>query len=366
MFYRFDYIIVCLLFAFGFVKTEAKAEEISIIVVGDITIGSELVPIIDRDDGVEVFAGITELIKSADIATAPLNMPISDRGEPRYGAEHTYRAPPVIARRLANVGFNVVSLATPHIMDFGSEALADTIDLLDWYHVRTVGASPPPPAPDADSEETDSTVEPPEPPPNLPKAGPASIRVKSAQAAFLAYYRANQFAAAPDDPIAHAVYSEMLDDVKAVKGEAELVVVWIHWGKARQTQAVGSRQRYFARGLIDAGADLVLCQRLHTLQGAEIYNGKPIIYSLADFIYEAYDKQYSKVVVPKITFSDGAFKSIELIPIWVDNPEAKYQPQVLSGEGAREALTNYQKLCADLKTPMTIEGERGWIREEAQ
>ncbi len=374
MLYRFGHIIgwvLCLVFlATGWVK----AEEISIIAVGDITIGIGLTPIIEKDEGVALFAGTTELIQSADIATAPVNMPISDRGEPRYGAEHTYRAHRSIARRLANTGFDVVSLATPHITDFGSEAIWDTIDLLNWYHVKTVGAAVPPPA--RPNEEpagaeatdaargTDKAVESPETAPNLPKAGPAWIRVKSAQVAFLGYYRTNPFTSDHINPVALTVYSEMIQKAKAVAQKADLLVVWIHWGKSRQTQAVGDRERYYARGLIDAGADIVLCQRLHTLQGTEIHNGKPIIYSLADFIYENYDKQYSKVVVPKVTFADGVLKSVELTPIWVDNPELKYQPQVLSGEAAQEALINYQKLCAELETPMTIEAERGWIRPD--
>ena len=374
MSYRFGSIIGWLLCLFFLATGGVKSEEISIVAVGDITIGSKLTPIIEKDEGVALFAGIVELIQSADIATAPVNMPISDRGEPRHGAKHTYRAHRAIARRLANTGFDVVSLATPHITDFGSEAIWDTIDLLNWYHVKTVGASVPPPSrpheDGADAEATntakvtDKALESPETLPNLPQKGPAWIRVKSTQVAFLGYYRTNPFASDAINPVAPAVYSEMIEKAKEVAQKADLLVVWIHWGKARQTQAVGNRERYFARGLIDAGADLVLCQRLHTLQGTEIHNGKPIIYSLADFIYENYDKQYSKVVVPKVTFADGVLKSVELMPIWVDNPELKYQPQVLSGEAAQEALTNYQKLCAELETPMTIEAERGWIKPD--
>ena len=364
MSYRLHGIIVCLLCLIFSSAGNPRAEEISIIAVGDITIGSGLTSVIEKDDAIGLFAGITNLIKSADIATAPLNTTISDQGEPRYGIEHTFRAPPVIARRLANTGFNVLSLATPHSLDFGVEAVEDTINLLDWYHIKTVGAGV-----------TSDVAE-----------KPALIRVKSAQVAFLAYYSINQFASKLSDPIAYAVYSKMTKAVEAVTQEADLVVVWIHWGKARQTQAVGSRQRFFAQGLIDAGADLVFCQRLHTLQGTELYKGKPIIYSLADFIYETYDKQYSKVVVPKIVFEVGSgvsageevsihsdssasraiLKSIELTPIWVDDPNAKYQPHVLSGDDAQEALVNYQKLCAELETQVTIEGERGWIKPNAK
>ncbi len=333
---------ICLLFVITLMTGTVSGQEISIVAVGDITIGSGLTPIIEKYGVDALFAGTRELLQSADIATATLDTNISDRGEPRYGVEHPFRAVPALSRGIANAGFKVVSLATPHIMDFGAEALEDTITLLDWYQVKTAGARL---TPETASE-------------------PAWVDIKTARVAFLAYAHGEAFAGDSDDTISHAVYSEMIEAVKRVAQEADLIVVSIYWGKARDTQAVSERQRFFARGLIDAGADVVLCQRLHTLQGLELYKGKPVIYSLADFIYETYDKQYSKVVAPKVTFADRALKSIELIPLWVDNPAAKYQPQVLSGEGAQEALVNYQKLCAELGTQVTIKNDRGWIKPE--
>jgi poly-gamma-glutamate capsule biosynthesis protein CapA/YwtB (metallophosphatase superfamily) len=403
-----------------FCATLAYAEEISVAVVGDITVGGGLTPMIEKHGVGVLFAGIADALRSADFAIAHLNTSISDLGEPQRGVERPFRAAPALARGLFNAGFKFVSLATPHILDFGPEALTDTIRLLDWYQVKSAGARI---APD-------------------PPYGPAWLEIKKRRIAFLAYAhgdalgfdsaflfaaeteaavdldrelipdalhrlfgrkgvslseetvvsviksrsewqiadesagkrfvvrreedRLNVYIAEPK--IAQAVYSEMVDAVRQADREADLVIALIHWGKTRETEAVSKRQQFFARGLIDAGADLVLCQRLHTLQGAEVHKGKPIIYSLADFIYETYDKQHAWIVLPRITFelgspSQSVLKSMELIPIWVDNPEAKYQPQVLSGEKAVNALTNYQRLCAELGVEMTIKEERGWIGE---
>ena len=97
------------------------------------------------------------------------------------------------------------------------------------------------------------------------------------------------------------------------------------------------------------------------LQGTEIYQGKPIVYSLADFVYSNYDKQYTRIIAPKMTFCDGELKLIELIPVWVGNPEAKYQPKILNGELAKLALENYQVLCKELNTEMVIESSKGFI-----
>ena len=331
--------------------------EISIVAVGDITIGSNLTPFIERRGAGVFFEGTASVIQSADVATVSLNTSISDRGEPDPRREPRFRAAPGLARALANAGFDAVSLATPHIMDFGIEALEDTVTNLEWYNVKSMGAGTSPAAANA----------------------PAWLEVNANKIALFAYLRGNEFNMASLDPVASAAYSQMTHAVREVDNTAELVIVWLHWGKRNAEltaqQASIGRQRIFAQALIDVGADLVLCQQLHTLGGIELYKGKPIIYSLADFIYDTYSLQHARTVIPKVTFVEGTLKSIELIPILVDKlGESIPQPSLLKAkdsaaettdknleESAIETLQEYQKRCAALKTEVIIEGERGWI-----
>ncbi len=339
------------------------AGEMSILAVGDITVSSRMTPLIEKNGAGVFFAGTTELIQAADVATASLNTSISERGEPRHGIKNPFRSAPGLGRAIANAGFDAVSLATPHIMDFGFEALEDTITELEWYDVKPIGAAMNP----KDAKlPTWVTV-------GIGDTNPLKV-------ALLAYYRLNEFAGYTEDPIAYAVYSEMTDAVKKARSEAALVIVWLHWGgQGRSTDEAIGRQRIFAQALIDAGADMVLCQQMHTFGGIELYQGKPIVYSLSDFIYDAYDKQHSHIVIPKATFRDRALQSIELIPILTDppktpvrtgksteasaTPEIKNQfPSLLTGDAAIETLRDYQQRCIELKTEVHIEGERGWIR----
>ena len=340
-----------------------SASEISVLAVGDITIGSRMTPLIERKGAGVFFQGTTDLIRSADVATASLNASISERGEPRYGIKHPFRAAPGLGRAIANAGFDAVSLATPHIMDFGFEALEDTITELEWYDVKPIGAGT--------SVETAKL--------------PAWVPVKrneteSAKVGLLAYYRVNEFVQHTEDPLAYAVYSEMINAVEQIRTKAALVIVWLHWGSKSHSMddAIG-RQQIFAHALIDAGADMVICQQLHTFGGIELYQGKPIVYSLSDFIYDAYDKQHSHIVIPKATFAAKTLKSIELIPILTDPPKTSVRPgkpteasatpedpnqfaSILTGKTAADTLKSYQQRCAELKTEVFIEGERGWIR----
>lgn len=341
---------------------ELENDTISVIAVGDITIGSSLTPLIERQGAGVFFEGTAPIIQSADIATVPLNTSISDRGEPDPQRELRFRAAPGLARALANAGFDAITLATPHILDFGMPALEDTLTNLDWYNVKSMGAGTSPAAANA----------------------PAWIEVNSKKIAMFGFLRGNEFNMASLDPVAAASYSHMMQSVREVNDTAELVIVWLHWGKKESTETLREstigRQRIFAHALINAGADLVLCQQLHTLGGIELYKGKPIVYSLADFIYDTYELQYARTIIPKVTFVSGALKSIELIPILADKlGDTIPQPSLLKakdtsvynsednlGESAIETLQDYQKRCAVLKTEVTIEGDRGWIRNVQQ
>ena len=360
--------LLCVLHANGLLTDTLASEtvadaEISVLAVGDITVSSRMTPLIERKGAGVFFEGTTALIQSADIATASLNASISERGEPRYGIEHPFRSAPGLGRALANAGFDAISLATPHIMDFGFEALEDTITELEWYDVKPIGAG------------TDVKTA------KRPAWVPIGVgETESGQVALLAYYRVDAFARYTEDPLAYAVYSEMTETVKQAETEAALVIVWLHWGSQGRSagEAIG-RQRIFAQALIDAGADMVLCQQLHTFGGIELYQGKPIVYSLADFIYDTYAKQHARVIIPKATFKAGRLKSIELIPILTDSPKTPVRPakptetsaksdiknqfpSILTGAAAIETLQDYQRRCAALKTEVLIENERGWIR----
>lgn len=344
-----------------------SVSKISVLVVGDITISSRMTPLIESKGADVFFQGTTDLIRSADVATASLNASISERGEPRYGIEHPFRAAPGLGRAIANAGFDAVSLATPHVMDFGFEALEDTITELEWYDVKPAGAGT--------SAETAK----------LPAWVPVQLsETETAQVALLAYYRANEFTRYTEDPLSYAVYSEMTNAVEQIRTKAALVVVWLHWGsRSRSTDEAIGRQRIFAHALIDAGADMVICQQLHTYGGIELYQDKPIVYSLSDFLYDTHDKQHSHIVIPKATFDAKVLKSIELIPILTDSPKTSVRsgkptesrgevtsplqvanqfPSVLTGKAAIDTLQDYQRRCTALKTEVFIEGERGWIR----
>ena len=129
------YFLLCILLSSG-----ALCEEISVAVTGDMMFGPDIGRIVDREGSLAPFSDTVDILRDADFTFGFLEGGISTRGEPIEDKEHTFRSKPSAARGLANAGFDVVSLATPHIMDYGEPGLLDTLEFLSWYGIKYAGA----------------------------------------------------------------------------------------------------------------------------------------------------------------------------------------------------------------------------------
>jgi poly-gamma-glutamate capsule biosynthesis protein CapA/YwtB (metallophosphatase superfamily) len=324
-----------------------QSPETSIIIVGDIMFGSEIAQLIDSEGSSLVpFSGVLPILNDADITFGTFEGVISTRGEPIPGKSVTFRSKPSAARSFANSGFDVVSLATSHIMDYGDDGFLDTLDTLTWYGVKYVGAGV-----------------------NLQEARKAIVLpAKDAKVGFLAYYRGNQFDKlffASENKIGPAlpVFAELEQDVLKAKNQADVVIVAMNWGPRIDSDAIISRQKLYAQKLIDSGADFVVGQRVNVLQGVEIYKGKPIFYSLGDFIYGTYANRSPYGYILRLIISDKKLTRVEIIPVSIsDATTGSYLPNVLHGESANDALINLQKLSEEFGTEFQIENDIGIIK----
>ncbi|NLT57544.1 MAG: D-Ala-D-Ala dipeptidase [Clostridiales bacterium] len=121
--------------------------------------------------------------------------------------------------------------------------------------------------------------------------------------------------------------------VARAAGEAELVIVSFHWGEeyARQPNA---QQTELGRLAIDSGAHLVLGHHPHVLQPVETYNGRPIAYSLGNFVYGGAFRPPKETAVLQTTFyldaATGELDHVQyvLIPCetYGDTERNNYQP----------------------------------------
>ncbi len=217
-------------------------------------------------DPLEPFAAVLE---AADAAIGNLECPVAAGGQPIANKIATFRADPAVLRVLQG-RFGALSVANNHAGDYGKEAFLETLGRLEAAGLPYVGGGR-----------------------NLAEAHqPLWIEKKGLRIAILAYdeFKPRSFEAGADWPgVAWSEDSEVVADIRAARAAgADLVIPFMHWGWEKERRP-SERQRQLARLMIDAGAGLVVGGHPHVTQGVELYQGKPIVYSLGNFVFDGFD-----------------------------------------------------------------------------
>ena len=213
---------------------------------------------------------VVNTMNNSDLMIANSEFTVSNRGKALSGKQYTFRAKPERLSIYGEMGIDLVTLANNHVYDFGQDAFLDMLDAFDNYKIPRIGAGH-----------------------NIEEAmKPYYFVVNGYKIAFVNATRAEKYIMTPeagdDSPGVFRCYdpTNMENLIKEVKKESDYVVAIIHFGKEGshdlETEQVESAKKY-----IDAGADIVVGHHAHVLQGVEIYNDKPIIYNLGDFIFNA-------------------------------------------------------------------------------
>lgn len=251
----------------------AFAEPVRLLFAGDIML----------DDGPgrtiaasgDPLAGFDDLLRSADFRIGNLECPIAASGIPLENKIYSFRADPRVLRVLRG-RFDVLSVANNHSGDQGRAAFMETLAHLDAAGIRTVGGGA-----------------------HLAAAhAPLMLEKHGLRIALLAYneFKPRRFEAGANWPgIAWSEDSQVLADIRAARAAgADLVIPFMHWGWEREA-APSARQRQLARLMIDAGADAVVGSHPHVTQGADLYRGKPIVWSLGNFVFDGFELPAAKV-----------------------------------------------------------------------
>ncbi len=245
----------------------APAESLSLIFAGDVMLDDGPGRVVA--DGRDPLAAVAPLLAGADYRIANLECPVATAGAPLDNKIYSFRAHPRVLSVLQG-RFDAVSLANNHSGDYGPAAFTETMALLDGAGIRRFGGGR-----------------------NLVEAhAPLWIERKGLRIAVLGYneFKPRVFEAGAHHPgIAWSEDSHVIADIRAArKAGADLVIPLMHWGWEREREP-SARQRALARRMIDAGAAAVVGGHPHVTQGAELYRGKPIIYSLGNFVFDGFD-----------------------------------------------------------------------------
>ena len=247
-------------------RGRAAAPPVTLAFVGDVMLDAG--PGRTIRAGSDPFARVAAELASVDAAVANLECPVATTGAPADKI-YTFRAEPAVVPVLAR-HFAAVSLANNHTGDYGSKALLETMALMDAGGVPFFGAGR-----DLRAAHRALLVE---------RHG---IRI-----ALLGYdeFQPRSFAAGSSWPgVAWSEDEDVVRDIRAARAEgADLVIPFMHWGWEYEPKP-SARQQALARRLIDAGADAVVGSHPHVTQTAEYYRGRPVIYSLGNFVFDGFD-----------------------------------------------------------------------------
>ena len=270
------------------------ADEISLLFAGDIYLSDHVLNAYDQAGGIAgvLDEGLRDEIAAADLFIANQEFPFSDRGAPAADKQFTFRLPPARLTVLEQMGVDVVTLANNHTLDYGQDALLDTCALLDGAGIVRIGAG-------ADIDEA---------------AKAEILEIKGKRIGFLAasrVYPDGSWAASGARPGVMSTYDPamLLEAIRRLRPDCDYLVVYVHWGIERNTSPE-AYQVTMGRQYIDAGADLVVGSHPHVLQGIEYYKGKPILYSLGNFVFGS---SIPETMLVRVELGEGA-GALSLVP----------------------------------------------------
>ena len=307
--------------------------EVTIRGVGDIMVIAGAARALERNGFEYPFGPVAELIRAADIGFGNLEMPICSRPVKSHFPEvcPDFYSPPQTAEALKFAGFDVLNLANNHIMDWGWEALEETLTRLRGFGMQTIGAGK-----------------------NLSAARqPAILTVDDSRVGFLGYGVRGLWNASETSPGTAPLDRDLiLEDVRALRPDVDLLVVSLHTGIL--SDYPNPEDRDLAHEAIRNGVDLILGHGPHVIQGIEMVEGKAIYYSLGNFMIDLASgnvenkialKEHLETFIADATLRPGQNAEARAIPVLITH---EFQAVPLNDATGDRILAKVKQLSENL------------------
>ncbi|MEC0249109.1 CapA family protein [Paenibacillus chitinolyticus] len=251
-------------------KKVGDHEAVDLIFAGDALMDWSVKETIKKKGPDYPFQFVKAEVSKADYAFVNLETSVTDATEKDTNQLYNFKSDPPSLKGLKNAGFDLVSIANNHVLDFGRQGFLDTLNHLKQTGLPYIGGGR-----------------------NAAEAYKAkTVEIKGAKIKFLAFSRfipSRDWFAGPDTPGIAQAYdkSAVLPVIRQESKDADYVFVYMHWG-VEKNHKPEEWQRTFAKEMIDAGADGIIGSHVHVLQGFEFYKGKPIAYSIGNFLFPDY------------------------------------------------------------------------------
>jgi len=325
---------------------------ISLTAVGDVMLGTWVVPLLDSAGATYPFAATKNILQAADIAVANLEAPFTDRGEQVKDKKFTFRVPPRHGRGLKESGFDLLHLANNHILDYGPEGLFDTIATLDSLSLLYVGAG----------ENIAAAYQ----PVIVARENAAGEKLRFGFLGFSLTHPEDYYAGKNKPGTAFPFRERYIAALDSLAPKVDIMVVSFHWGAEKMVKPK-PYQIDLAHTAIEHGADIVLGHHPHVLQSLELYRpraGAPqglIAYSLGNFAFGSYSPSSRTSIILKCVVDAAGVLYARCLPINVYNEEVEFQPQFLQGAAATAVIDSLNSLSRHLNNGQNLISNEGII-----
>lgn len=310
--------------------------ELRLAFVGDILLGAGLEPELQQHGADYPWLHAAGILKRADFAMGNLETAVSTGGAAAPDKQFLFRSRPEMLAGATRAGVDVLSLANNHTLDYGPEALIDTVNHVRSAYIHPVGAGK-----------------------DAARAfAPVILEAKGLKVAVFGFTRVipvGEWAAGEQHPGLAAGYdpAPVLKALDAVRAEVDLIVVLFHWGEENK-DAPRATDIDLTKELLEHGATIVVGHHPHVLQGIELRDRRLTAYSLGNFIFTSVQRRLNQeTVILEVTVGRGGVTGAHFTPMYI----TAGQPRPVEGREATAILERLDQLSRPFKTAVGAEGK---------
>ncbi len=309
---------------------------VSLAAVGDIMFGNYTIEYLEKFGNNYPFDSTVAVLSSADATLGNLEGPFTTGGE-KFEKTFNFKIPPKYAAGLMSAGFDVVTLANNHMLDYGITGLKNTLATLDTLGLAHCGAG-------------------------LDFAAahrPAILEINGYRVATFGYsltFPSEFWATGNSGGTCFPEEKLMVSNIRQADSTVDFVVATFHWG-AELHNYPKPYQIDIAHKAIDAGADLIIGHHPHVLQGLEVYKNRLIAYSLGNFTFSSHSRKSTESMILKVVLTPNGLLLARVVPLSVDNDVVAFQPRILKGNPAAAVISHLQKFSEPLNATKILDDD---------
>ena len=281
----------------------------------------DFAPLVDQDKiSDNHFNTLNSLTSNVDAHITNLECPLTNSDKIIEKTGPAIKARPENVKLLKQAKVSIACLANNHIFDFGEQGITETLNVCHKNGIDTIGIV------------------------NRPDGRSHWIieEIKGKKFGFLNYCE-HEFSVRDEKLLGACGYNDIdaFYDIGKLKPKVDYLIVLYHGGNEYYPLPNPDMKKYF-HYLADLGADAVIGHHTHVFSGLEIYNDKPLVYSLGNFFfpYPNEPDEWHKAVICKLEINRGI--KCTLIPI--SQCKDSYDTTLLNETEANQILGEIERL----------------------